>query len=139
MRLTVKHYYRPGQRWNAVKFKTWYLLSLRERRGIESPMSVEELAVWTGVNLKSLQVLVIRWRGPSWRRVLKRTLPDGRLGYVLGARGRQWLVDCELFIPQSIRDMWVDEIINHQQSMLERQRQWEERKRCHDDHGHRPD
>jgi hypothetical protein len=134
----MPHIIRPGQRWNSVKYKTYYFLSLREERGIFEPITVNELAYWVGLNVRSLQVLVVKWRSPSWRRILRRTLPDGRHGYVLGARGRKWLADAPLFIHEYIRDHWVNEIIEHQQRIAERRRLIEARAEFHRAHGYWP-
>jgi hypothetical protein len=114
----VPHFFRPGQRWNSSKFKVWYFLGLREQNNQFSPMTVGELAYWTGVNVRSLSVLVIKWRSPSWRRVLKRKLPDGTLGYVLGYKGRRWLTECPRFIPEHVRDQWLQEVVDYQQETL---------------------
>jgi hypothetical protein len=113
----MSHNFKPGQRWDSVKFKIWYFLYLYEEHGFTKPLSVAQLAFWTGTNLRSVQVLVIRWRSRRWRRVLLRRLPDGQYGYILGSRGRQWLADARLFIPEQIRETWVSEIIDHQQEI----------------------
>jgi hypothetical protein len=139
MRHTVKHYYRLGGRFNATKYKVWMFLQLREQQGCVDPLNVGELAYWTGVRKPSLHVLVTRWRSASWRRILKRKRPDGSIGYVLGCRGRQWLKDAELFIPEALRDAWYDEIVDHQQAIIERKRdedaRLEARIRFHAEHG----
>jgi hypothetical protein len=123
----MRHFITPGQRWNSTKYKVWLFLALYAQKGNTVPLSVESLAYWTGVNVRSLQVLVIKWRSPSWRRILKRKLPDGRLGYVIGARGREWIANAPLFIPESVRDMWYDEIVEHQERIAERKRQLQAR------------
>ncbi len=138
-RVPLPHLIRPGQRWNKVKFKTWYLLGLREEKGIFEPISVGAWAYWTGVNVASLRVLVITWRSPSWRRILRRRLPDGTYGYILGSKGRRWLAECPRFIPEATRNQWLDEIVDHQQAMLAEQERWQARRNFYNEHGYWPD
>jgi hypothetical protein len=120
----MTHLFLKDSVYNRTKFKTWYyLLQVEQHYGKPIPWTVARLSKDTGVPRRSLQVLVIRWASPSWRRLLRRTIPDEvrgeRFAYILGSRGRQWLTSCDSWIPESVREKWLNEIRTHQKKMAE--------------------
>ena len=127
----MKHLFYPGHACDRTKFECWYYLyRIEQVYGHPVPWTVERLSRDTGLNLRSLQVLVGRWSFPSWRRILRRKVPDRvygkRYAYILGYKGRKWLAACHTWIPDFMIQQWIGEMREHQRQLDERKRQAEQ-------------
>jgi hypothetical protein len=128
--IKVKHLYLKDSVYNRTKYKTWLYLSIVEQHyGKGAALTVEDISRDIGLPRHSLQTLVGVWSSPSWRRLLRRTVPGPygttRYAYILSAKGRKWLAGCDTWIPEAVRSGWVAEIRVHQQKMAELKRRQE--------------
>lgn len=106
--LFVPYFGKDGEVFNCVKGKVYLWLYSHPREWVRA----QDLADATGLNKKSLFVLMRKWSGPTWH-TLRREKRQGFYRYQLTKKGVTWLNRWHELMPLQ---RWQQEIQEWQQA-----------------------
>jgi hypothetical protein len=102
----VPYFGKDGEKYNNIKGKTYLMLYLHPREWIRP----QDLAAATGLNKRSLFVLMAKWAGPTWH-TLRREKIRGFYRYQLSKKGISWFNRWHELMPL---EKWQHEIEEYQ-------------------------
>ena len=104
----IPYFGKDGEKFNNTKGKVYLVLYTHPHEWVR-PM---DLAAATGLNKRSLFVLMAKWAGPTWH-TLRREKRQGFFSYMLTDKGRSWFARWHELMPIA---RWQHEIQEGQQA-----------------------